>query len=442
VFGFGVSANPQTYFGKHRWLFYTGEKSLENHRGALPFTPDELQVWARTLERKRELLETLGSRYLYVIAPDKESVYSELLPDWMRAIGPTRREQFLAYMRENAPKVEILDLTDTLIAAKRFDGSGEYVYGDLGTHWTGRGSMVALKAVLERLDQLHGGFTPEDVDAFEPIRIADHGDSGATRMYIGDLLPQRTDVYKPPQVLSQIRFEGSFRVGRIRRSDIPDSQRPRVMMLHDSFGPHVEVGLSEQCSYLECRWDNTVDVGDVVAADPDVFVDLYVERMLNHLDPHKLMPRDEFPWRTRFEQSQTTLIALDTTREDWGVQPFAQATVGPAVTGRNPRLPVVMTTPSDRLAFADLVPVEGEVPVLHIVLDSPCGTELVLYFKPPGAPSFLRRNSYRKRLKPGTNEFYLPLDRQGTAGELLLRPGQQAGAYLLREFAIRSVRAS
>ncbi len=441
VFGFGVSPSSEVFFGKDGWLFYTGEHSRENHRGAYPFNPVELAQWARTLERKRALLEAMGIPYLYVIAPDKETVYSELLPDYMRPIGPTRLDQFLEYMKENAPKVEILNLSDSLKAAKRKDGPGEWVYGDLGTHWTGRGSQVALRALLVRLRQMTGRFEPEELDSFQRVEFDTNGDSWTTRMYIGDLLPQSTDAYKPPEVKATVKFEGNFGVGRIRKSVIENSTRPRVLLMHDSFGPHIEQGLAEQCSYLECRWDVSLNAVDIESAAPDVFVDLYVERILNHLDPKKLLPGKEFPWAARFMKSKETLVGLDTTREDWGVAVVGDAQVGPAVTGPRPRLPIVIRLPSARLALPSLTPIEGSMPVAHISIDSPFATQLILFYRAPGAPNFLLRTSYKKALQPGNNDFYLPLDHEGTSGELVLMPGDRAGTYLLRDFEIRSVKA-
>ena len=88
--GLGVSPSAEVYVGREGWLFYSGEHSKANHRGAYPFSLAQLEQWSDVLEAKRARLATLGVQYLYVVAPDKESVYPELLPDYMRPIGPTR----------------------------------------------------------------------------------------------------------------------------------------------------------------------------------------------------------------------------------------------------------------------------------------------------------------------------------------------------------------
>jgi hypothetical protein len=292
VFVYGVSPHHVAYFGRDGWLFYAADRSQLNHRGRHPFPPADLARWASALERKRALLAAEGVRYLYVVAPDKESIYPERLADWMAPVGPLRLDQWLAYMREHAPRVEILDLRPPLIAAKRDDTTDDWVYTNLGTHWNGRGARVAVRALSERLATLVPGFAPEVVDAFERFDCPDSGDSLTPRMYIGDLLVQRNHAYRPTATRVKTHVKGKFGIGRVSRSRHDDPALPRMILMHDSFGPSLEAGLAEQCSYLECRWSMELDLDEVVELAPDVVVDLYVERILNHLNPVKLVPSD------------------------------------------------------------------------------------------------------------------------------------------------------
>ncbi|HTF88588.1 MAG TPA: hypothetical protein VK843_09265 [Planctomycetota bacterium] len=440
VFGYGVTPTSEVYFGKQGWIFYTGEHSQDDHRGAYPFTEEGLAKWAEVLERKRAFLESIGSKYLYVVAPDKESVYTELLPDSMHPIGPTRLEQFLDYMKEHAPQVEILDLRETLKAGKRFDKPGNWVYGNLGTHWSGRGSVVALRGLLLRLDQMIGGFHLDELETFYPLSSESNGDSWTTRMYIGDLMHQKTEIWRPQEMKAKIRFEGNFRVDRIRKSELEESDRPRILMMHDSFGPELEQGLQEQCSYLEMRWSMSLAPEDIEAAEPDVYIDLFVERIFNHLDPARLLPTEDFSWNQAFQKSKVLLLKLDKNLPTWGTSPLGGAAVGPALTFPKPRLPIAIQHPSHRISLPALTPMAGLMSVLHLSIDSPAVTELSLYYRIPGTKNFLRRNAYRKMLQPGTNDFYIPLNRAGTAGDLVLCPGTFIGTYQLREFEIRAAK--
>src|SRR5690349_15457638 len=81
VFVFNVSPAPIAYIGKDGWMFYTGANTRENHRGLLGFPQKNLEEWARMLRDKRAMLAARGIEYLYVIAPDKETIYADKLPD-------------------------------------------------------------------------------------------------------------------------------------------------------------------------------------------------------------------------------------------------------------------------------------------------------------------------------------------------------------------------
>ncbi len=435
--GFGVSPSADVYVGRKGWLFYDGEHSKENHRGAYPFSPQELEQWSDVLERKRARLAALGVQYLYVVAPDKESVYPELLPDYMQPVGPTRLEQLLEYMRLHAPKVELLDLRSALNAAKFADKPEEWVYTSLGTHWSGRGSQAALRAILERMNGLVSGFVPEEVDNFRRVDFAGNGDSWAMRMYISDLLPTPAHAFVPRETHTKNRFEGNFRFGRLRKSEIEGSSRPRLILMHDSFGPHIEQGLAEQCSYLECRWDTFIQVSDIEEAGPAILVDMFVERTLNHLEPEKLIPTEGNPWKARFEASTKVLLTVDRSVPDWGLAGLGSTVIGPAALTPRPRLPVRLIEQRDMLGVGSLTPLPDEVPVLHLWIESPASTELALSYRPEGQTEFAR--PYRHRLKPGSNEIFQALQQPGTSGELVLRPGIASGVYLLRDFEIRSV---
>jgi hypothetical protein len=180
-------------------------------------------------------------------------------------------------------------------------------------------------------------------------------------------------------------------------------------------------------------------VPDLEKARPDVLVDLFVERTLNYVDPKRLIPSADPPWSDRFEKSASTLVALDRTRTDWGVSAVHGALVGPALHVPRPRLPVTLKAAADRLRLPRLTPVPGELPLLHLAIDAAHETELVLFYRPQEAPDFADDRAYAVPLRQGVNDVYLPLDRDERSVELELKPGGYLGAYLLREFEIRSV---
>jgi hypothetical protein len=116
---FKESSFSEVIMGRDGWLFYGGGRMIDNHRGTSLLSTSDLCAWQELLEARRDWLARHGIRYLFVVAPNKESIYPEQLPDWLGMPGPTRKlDQFIAHMRAHST-VEVLDLRPALLEAKR-----------------------------------------------------------------------------------------------------------------------------------------------------------------------------------------------------------------------------------------------------------------------------------------------------------------------------------
>ncbi len=136
--------------GQNGWLFRGEDQMVDHYLGMAKFTPAQLQCWQTLLEKRRDWLAARGIRYLFVIPPNKQVVYSEFLPVWLQKATPARREtkldQFLQYMKEHST-VAILDLRPVLLAAKT--NAPIYLQNDM--HWNALGSFIACREVIKNL---------------------------------------------------------------------------------------------------------------------------------------------------------------------------------------------------------------------------------------------------------------------------------------------------
>ncbi|HEX6863342.1 MAG TPA: hypothetical protein VF414_11030, partial [Thermoanaerobaculia bacterium] len=148
--GLGLSPSERFEQAGDDWCFLG--KSRENFRGVRPVRAEELEDLVARLRERRDFLRAQGVGYLYVIIPDKETIYPERTPATWRKLGPTRLEQLLARL-EREPDLPVLDLRPALLAAKAEDAPEDWLYTRLGTHWNGRGAYAAYRAIIERLRQ-------------------------------------------------------------------------------------------------------------------------------------------------------------------------------------------------------------------------------------------------------------------------------------------------
>lgn len=291
MFGFGVAATPEVLPGEHGFLFFTGNHTIEIHRGVRPFDATELDTWCRMLDARRAACEQRGIAYVFAIGPDKESIYADYLPRGCEPLGPTRLEQLVRALPERAPRVEFLDLRPALLAARADDGPRSFLYSRLGTHWDGRGSFVAyreLVAALRRHADTFPAFTWSEVTKLE---LDENADSWALRMYIQDWMERHSLIVDLPagrRHARKIRAEDDQ--GSVGMSQVANQSLPRVLLFHDSFVLGLLPLFAVHCAQLHTTSRVSFDTALLDEIRPHVVVELWVERIFDEWDPAARFP--------------------------------------------------------------------------------------------------------------------------------------------------------
>ncbi len=147
---FGKSPVPDVVFGKDGWLFLTKNKIIEDYLGFEPLSSEELKAIGENLRNKQKWLASRGIQYLFVVAPGKQTVYPEYLPDYISSRrGRTQLDQVAEYL-EAQPDLNFLDLRPALLAAK----SQHRIYHLTDSHWNIRGAYAGYSKIMERIQQM------------------------------------------------------------------------------------------------------------------------------------------------------------------------------------------------------------------------------------------------------------------------------------------------
>jgi alginate O-acetyltransferase complex protein AlgJ len=300
----GISPSPIVIIGKHSRLFYAGDETTEQHRGLRPFTTVELDNWTQQLEARRKWLETLHARYLFVVAPDKQSIYPEDVPARYGPPAQTPLDQLLDYLRSHS-KVEVLDLRGALLAAR---ASGNlYHYTD--SHWNDRGAFVGYSALLQRLHSWYPALTARPRELFSRRRTRPwNGDMAMMVGGIFDVMTETSEQWVPlTRVLVQDVPITGYRPPESRWFKVfvgPNPTRPRLVVFHDSFmlasderifpgqtppprallppTPTFRLSalLAEQFSRSAFTWQYGFDAQLVESEHPDLVIEEHIERQL------------------------------------------------------------------------------------------------------------------------------------------------------------------
>lgn len=132
----GESGSPQVIRGRDGFLFFT--ESLHT----MPLTAQELSALAEKLADLEQTLAADGRRLIILIAPDKASVYPEMLPLHILTRQPDPLQQVNASLRDAG--LTVVDAQGLLIAHKA-EGL-LYFRGD--SHWNARGARIIYQELM------------------------------------------------------------------------------------------------------------------------------------------------------------------------------------------------------------------------------------------------------------------------------------------------------
>ena len=142
--------------GRDGWLFLArdrGRDLLEEHRAVRPLPESAIKALGEEFEARRAWLAERGIKYLLVVAPNKETIYPEHLPQaYEKTNGPSYLDQTLAYLRDHA-NLDIVDLRPAVLEAKQ----SHVVFYRTDTHWNAYGAYAGYVATIARLETIFPG---------------------------------------------------------------------------------------------------------------------------------------------------------------------------------------------------------------------------------------------------------------------------------------------
>ena len=305
-FELGISPSSLVVIGKHPWLFYTGNDSMEQHRGLRPFSDGDLANWAEKLEQRRAWLAARGSHFLFVVAPDKQTIYPDAVPDRYGPTGRTPLDQLMDYLSVHS-KVDVLDLRPPVRAA-RAEGD---VYNQTDSHWNDRGAYAGYVAIMNRLRVWYPAMQARTPESFQR-HVVGRWDGDLTLLMgsLYDVVTETGEHWLPdPQTSAQEVPAGDFHPAEsIVYAEFEDPEHkssPRAVVIHDSFllavderrvpGQPYYPGqslrpetstfrpremLAEHFSHAAFSWQYSFDPTIIEHEHPDVVIEEHAERFI------------------------------------------------------------------------------------------------------------------------------------------------------------------
>lgn len=257
---FGVSASDDVILGKDGWLYY--EPTLADYTGTNTVSQRELFMAANNLALIQEYCDSQGREFAFVIAPNKNSLYPDAMPDYGVA-DPSANARLLheALAERNVNYIDLFAV---------FEGQEEVLYFEHDSHWNSKGAALGA-------DSINAAFGV-DSDYFG-------GDFSQSEYHLGDLYemlyPSFRDTEENPV------YGGSLDFTYTGKASKPDSitletagnGAGSLLCYRDSFGNLLYPYLAD--SYGTCRFSRSVSY-DLTQAGECVLIEL-VERNISYL---------------------------------------------------------------------------------------------------------------------------------------------------------------
>lgn len=119
-----------TIFGRDDWMFCNYDNSIAYYCGSNLMSEQQMKDKLSLMQKLQNICDSRGVQLQFMIAPNKEQVYSEYMPTYTIENSYKRVPEFIDYVKRNS-SVKIIYPIDELRAAK----STMSTYYKYDTHW-------------------------------------------------------------------------------------------------------------------------------------------------------------------------------------------------------------------------------------------------------------------------------------------------------------------
>lgn len=270
--------------GKEGWYFFRVGRSVQDYRGQDLFAPEELAVIGEKVRQVQQYYQERGITFMMLLAPNKESIYREYMPDAFTRLSEVNRyDQVADYLRQETH-------VPVVAPKKYFLENREWPwYYKTDTHWNDLGSFIALQMMVEVLGGEPVSLEEMDVSA----EMWDGGDLPPL-CHLPDFLTEDTFYtvhgYYDEVEVNTLDMQADGTVLLTEAANAPDKRR--IALYRDSFSYSLMNHIPKYFQYVDSYYYNRFLPEYLDNNVPDVVVYEIVERDLDRIfaDMDKLMP--------------------------------------------------------------------------------------------------------------------------------------------------------
>jgi hypothetical protein len=294
---FSTSPVNSVLVGKDGWLFHRVSDDLLEIEGRLQRQPYQIRRLRVILEERRDWLAEKGIDYMVLIAPTKQTIYPEKLPQWLKPSKsvPSRRQMLMAELQRVGSELKLFDFTPALQESKKLAGDALYYLQD--SHWNYLGGAQGYTALSKKYPEwfIEPGSdwieiqTPRDSNLMHLMGLSSSEITSYPQPPAGFVARTRAPDTK---LLQNMASRGAVVIYQR-----PDGHGPRLYLMGDSFAGWDTAYLAENFSrtILTNTWGDQwqrheqFPTENILAEHPNLVIEQMVENRLDLGQPRALL---------------------------------------------------------------------------------------------------------------------------------------------------------
>ncbi len=266
--------------GEKGFLFLgnTHAKSIDKKLGINIFTKRQLAKITQKIRQTKKKLAKENIKFYFAVAPDKNTIYPELLPF---NVDPNC-ESPLKQLKRSLQN-DLIDLSERLTDEEKKEVS---LYYKFDTHWTPYGAFLAFQQLIATIRKDFPTISNVDITNYtieEYVRCnknlceqldLDLCENRYRMEYVNsnDIRKQKNRFIKPPQ--GNRNYEKRY---------INPQNKLKVLVFRDSFTTELEKFFNQTFGELVYIWTSEIDQQIIAQEQPDIVIFEIVERNLDKI---------------------------------------------------------------------------------------------------------------------------------------------------------------
>ena len=283
---FHASSKPDVVaVGQKSWLYSVDPEVVGDYQNKILFTAAELALVKAHLEEAYDWHASRGVQFYFMMFPLKSNIYPEYLPAFMkRKSDSTKMLQLRDYLKATKSRVQMIDVTDELLAAKA--GSEVYYQHDLHTNF--QGGFIAYTKLMNAIHENNPEIIPLSPQRYKKVLKHEHDADLSRILSLQDiLLNDEWHLVKYGEFnykgADASHYETVATLQPTVRTQIKNSSLPKVIVYRDSFFGLMIPFFSEHFSDCIYLWTKELSVEAIDKEKPNMVVYEMLESSVDKL---------------------------------------------------------------------------------------------------------------------------------------------------------------